>query len=69
MKKNITIEGMMCGHCAAAVEKALSAVGGVSAVNVNLEAKQAVVECAETAADAALREAVTKAGYTVVSIE
>lgn len=39
----IRIEGMMCGHCQASVTKAISSVDGVSAINVNLEEKQATV--------------------------
>lgn len=41
----IKIEGMTCGHCVKAVEKALSAVPGVSAVKeVSLERAEAVLE-------------------------
>ena len=65
MTKTMTIEGMMCKHCAARVEKALNAVEGVTAA-VNLEAKTATVT--GEAEDAALRKAVEGAGYTVVSI-
>lgn len=65
MTKTMTIEGMMCKHCAARVEKALNALEGVTAA-VNLEAKTATVT--GEAQDAALRKAVEDAGYTVVSI-
>lgn len=65
--KTIRIEGMMCKHCAARVEKALSAVEGVN-VTVDLEGKKAVVECAPSVTDEALRAAVTGAGYTVTDI-
>ena len=41
MKKVLKVEGMMCNHCKAAVEKALNAVEGVSAAEVNLEEKTA----------------------------
>ncbi|RMG54927.1 MAG: copper chaperone, partial [Gammaproteobacteria bacterium] len=40
----IDIDGMSCGHCTAAVERALSAVPGVSAVRVTLKPGQAEVE-------------------------
>ncbi len=33
----IKIEGMSCGHCKAAVEKALEEVAGVTSAVVNLE--------------------------------
>jgi copper chaperone CopZ len=39
----IKIEGMMCGHCQASVTKAISSVGGVSAVKVYLADNQATV--------------------------
>ncbi len=60
----IKIEGMSCGHCKAAVEKALKAVAGVETAVVDLEKKQAVVS--GNAAMAAMREAVEDAGYEVV---
>ncbi|MDR1696179.1 MAG: heavy metal translocating P-type ATPase [Endomicrobium sp.] len=68
MKKVIKIEGMSCGHCAAAVTKALKAVPGISNVEVNLEAKEAVVETAGTAGDERLKKAVGEAGYEVKAI-
>ena len=64
MTKTMTIEGMMCKHCAARVEKALTALGVTAAVD--LEAKTATVT--GEADDAVLRKAVEDAGYTVVSI-
>ena len=60
----IKIEGMSCGHCKAAVEKALKAVAGVETAVVDLEKKQAVVT--GDAAMEAMREAVEDAGYEVV---
>ena len=65
MQKTLTIEGMMCAHCAAHVEKALNALPGVSAV-VDLAAKTAVVTGA--AGDEALKKAVADAGYQVTDI-
>ena len=35
MKKTMTIEGMMCPHCEAAVKKALEALEGVEAADVS----------------------------------
>ena len=65
MQKTLTIEGMMCAHCAAHVEKALNALPGVTAV-VDLAAKTAVV--AGDAGDEALKKAVADAGYQVTDI-
>ncbi len=60
----IQIEGMMCNHCRARVEKALKAVAGVESVEVKLEEKCAVVS--GTAELAALRQAVIDAGFQVI---
>ena len=66
MKKTISIEGMRCMHCVASVKSALEALEGVTSVEVNLEAKNAVVE--GTASEAALKEAVENTGFDVVGI-
>ncbi|MBQ4565301.1 MAG: heavy-metal-associated domain-containing protein [Oscillospiraceae bacterium] len=60
----IKIEGMMCKHCRAHVEKALLAVPGVETVEVSLEEKCATVT--GTASADALKKAVTDAGYEVI---
>ena len=64
MKTTLTIDGMMCNHCRMHVEKALSAVDGVTAVTVDLEAKTATVESAAEISRDVLRAVVTDAGYT-----
>ena len=64
-KKTITIKGMMCAHCVAHVEKALTALG-VQA-EVDLTSGTAVVT--GEVSDEALRKAVTDAGYEVVEIK
>ena len=69
MEKKINIEGMMCQHCVAHVEKALTALGGVSSVKADLEGKCATVTLAAPVSDQELKDAVTQAGYEVVSIQ
>lgn len=69
MKKLIQIEGMMCAHCVKHVQDALSAVPGVTEVQVNLEAKNAAVTTAADVTDAALTAAVQDAGYEVTGVE
>lgn len=64
--KTIIIEGMMCEHCKAHVEKALNAIDSVSA-SVDLESKSAAVT--GNVSDDVLKKAVTDAGYTVVEIK
>ena len=65
MTKTILIDGMMCQHCVAHVSKALNALPGVTAT-VDLDSKSATVT--GDVDDAALTNAVTEAGYTVVEI-
>ena len=69
MTKTLHVEGMMCEHCQARVEKALAAVKGVKSVQVSLEDKTARVECGLLASDKALTKAVTDAGYEVKDIQ
>ncbi len=68
MKKTMIIEGMMCAHCTGRVEKALSAIAGVSAVEMSLEGKSATLTLSNPVDDKVLTDAVTEAGYEVVSI-
>lgn len=69
MKKLISIEGMSCGHCAQAVTNELKGLNGVTAVTVELEKKLATVELdGEAVTDAALKEAIEEAGYSVTGI-
>ncbi len=67
MKKQLTIEGMTCGHCVAHVKTALSEVQGVATAEVDLGRKLAVVE-GGVLDDALLEAAVAEAGYEVVAI-
>lgn len=69
MEKTIQIEGMMCAHCVAHVQKALEGVAGVSAVAVSLEQGNAKVTLQSPVADEALKQAVEDAGYTVTGIQ
>ena len=66
MEKKVVIEGMMCQHCRAHVDKALNAIPGASAT-VDLDSKTAVVTGDVT--DQAIRAAVEEAGYQVASIQ
>ncbi len=69
MKKQISIEGMSCGHCVKHIEEALKAVQGVGNVQVSLQGKNAVVEVSDSVPDANLKEAVEDAGYDVIGIK
>ena len=69
MKKVLIVDGMMCAHCQAHVQKALAGVEGVTEAVVDLESKKATVTLAQDVADQVLKDAVTEAGYTPVSCE
>jgi cation transport ATPase len=68
MKKTMHIQGMMCAHCTGRVGQALSAVTGVTKVEVSLESQSATLEAADTVSNQTLTDAVTQAGYQVVEI-
>lgn len=67
MTTTISIEGMMCAHCQAHVEKALKEVAGVTEVTVSLEDKNAVVT--GDASVETLKQAVVDAGYEVTDVK
>lgn len=67
MKKIIMVEGMMCAHCQAHVQKALAGVDGVAEVTVDLENKKATVRLAKDVSDQTLMDAVNNAGYMAVN--
>ena len=67
MTTTISIEGMMCAHCQAHVEKALKEVAGVTEVIVSLENKNAVVT--GDASVETLKQAVVDAGYEVTDVK
>lgn len=69
MKKELSVEGMMCQNCVKHVKKALEAIEGASDVSVSLEDKKAVVSVPETVTDEMLKAAVTEEGYEVTGIQ
>jgi copper ion binding protein len=61
-----TVEGMTCQHCVTAVTEEVSALPGVTSVNVELESGSVVVESAGAIERDAIAAAVDEAGYTLV---
>lgn len=57
----LKVDGMTCGHCVAAVTRAVQAVDAAAEVAVAPEMDR--VEVRTTAAPAAITEAVAEAGY------
>lgn len=68
MKKLVKIEGMMCGHCQATVEKVLKKLDENANVTVSLDDKNAVIESNNQISDETIKNAVTDAGYEVIEI-
>lgn len=69
MEKKMKIEGMMCGHCSGRVKAALEAVGGVESAQVSHETGVADVKLTKEISNEALKSAVEKEGYKVISVE
>ena len=60
-----TVVGMTCGHCVSSVTEEISAVPGVTAVDVDLASGGLAVTGDAEVDDAAVRAAVEEAGYQV----
>ncbi|MGY1690988.1 heavy-metal-associated domain-containing protein [Geodermatophilus sp. SYSU D01105] len=60
-----TVVGMTCGHCVSAVTEEVSAVPGVTAVDVDLATGGLTVTSSEPVDQQAVRAAVEEAGYEV----
>ncbi|MGI6012010.1 MAG: heavy-metal-associated domain-containing protein [Ruminococcus sp.] len=66
-KKTIEISGMHCAHCVTSVTEGLNQIEGVRA-EVDLAKNKAVVSFDREIQDEVLKNAVEKAGFSVVSI-
>ena len=62
----INVNGMMCEHCKATVEKVTRGVEGVSNSEVNLDAKNVTIEHGADTDLEKVKKAITDAGYEVV---
>jgi copper chaperone len=63
----ITVKGMSCGHCAAAVTKALEGLPGVSQVQVDLSSGRVTFENANPISQEELARVVKSAGYELAA--
>lgn len=61
----ITVPGMTCGHCEAAVKSEVGQVAGVASVAVDLATKVVTIEGESLDLDA-IKVAVAEAGFEVV---
>ena len=69
MKKQIHIEGMMCGHCEASVKKALEALPFIAEAVVSHDAGTAVITLSGELDEAAVKAAVEAKDFTFEGIE
>ncbi|MBH0118609.1 heavy-metal-associated domain-containing protein [Rhodococcus sp. NPDC003382] len=67
MQNTYRVEGMTCGHCVSAVREEISAIPGVSEVDVNLETGTVVVVSDIELDPKAVADAVDEAGYALVA--
>ena len=68
-KQTLVVEGMMCSHCAAHVEGAVSKLDGVKSVKVDLKAKTATVKVDKPLEKEVYEKAIADAGYRLVEVK
>lgn len=66
MEITLKIDGMMCAHCEATVQKTLQAIPGVQSVVASHTAGTAIVVADATVSEDVLAKAVEAQGYTVI---
>jgi copper chaperone len=59
-----TVSGMSCGHCAQSVTEELTALPGVTEVDVDVPTGRVVVRAGAALAEDDVRNAVEEAGYS-----
>lgn len=64
MHTTYSVPRISCGHCSTAITGGVTKVGGVSAVDVDLDSKNVTVTGAGFN-DAAVRDAIDEAGYDI----
>ena len=69
MKQTLTVEGMMCMHCAGRVKQALEALDGAISAEVNLKKKRVVLTSESGISREAMEKAIADAGYTLTDVK
>ena len=67
MASRIQVKGMSCQHCVMSVKKALGKIEGIQSIEVNLETGEVRFQNTKGAAPEKIRDAISEAGYEVVS--
>lgn len=68
-KMEITVNGMMCGHCEAHVVKALEGLNGVVSVTADHNTNTVAIETNASVDEAAIKAAVEEAGYEYAGLK
>ena len=63
----ITVQGMTCGHCVAAVTSEVTKLEGVTGVEVDLATGNVAIASDGPLSDAEVRAAIDEAGYELTS--
>jgi copper chaperone CopZ len=63
-----TVSGMSCGHCAQSVTEEISALAGVTEVDVDVPTGRVVVRADAALVEDDVRTAVDEAGFTYVGV-
>lgn len=64
----ITVKGMSCAHCVAAMTKAMASLPGVSHIKVDLASGRVSYDCAAPIAPAELDRVVKAAGFELAPV-
>ncbi len=65
----LNVKGMMCEHCEAHVKKALEAIDGIESAVASHKENLVTITCSKDVDEAAIRSAVTEAGYEYIGAE
>ena len=65
----ITVKGMMCGHCEAHVKEAIEKIAGVEEASANHDENLVTIKLSSEVAEADIKSAVEAAGYEYCGIK
>ena len=65
MKKTFKVNGMMCEHCKANVEKALNTIQSIKETEIDLESKNVTISSECEISNDEIKEVIENAGYSV----
>ncbi len=66
-KTTFTVEGMTCGHCEAAVVKAVKTLPGVKEATASFEQNRVIITHENDLHEEDVKQKIAEAGYTMIS--